>query len=78
MAHRISQAALALNFPEGRRARGPDLPSAMTPPEEGAPSSITAWWRCSRSAWRVSAALSVKNGCHLLRSERNSAQRKAR
>lgn len=44
-----------MNFPDGRWARGPALPSAMA-------CSMTAWWRCWRSACSVVKGLSVKMG----------------
>jgi hypothetical protein len=47
MAAMASQAALALNFPEGRWARGPSLRSAGS-------CSMTAWPRCCSSAWTSS------------------------
>ena len=45
MAAMASQAALALNFPDGRCARGPSLRSASS-------CSMIAWPRCCSSAWR--------------------------
>jgi len=53
MAAAASQAALAVNFPDGRWASGPSLRSARS-------CSITAWPRCCSSAWISSNGESVK------------------
>jgi hypothetical protein len=58
MAAVASQAALAVNFPDGRCARGPSLRSAMT-------CSMMAWPRCCSSAWMSSNGESVKTGLAL-------------
>ena len=53
MAAMASQAALAVNFPDGRCASGPSFRSARN-------CSMTAWPRCCSSAWTSSNGESVK------------------